>query len=314
MEPLRLIAEQKGVFLRREATDYGYGDLEVAAAVRGGLWIRVRRGAYTFADIWNAADDVGRHRIRSRAVLRSLGGQVALSHTSALLEHEPLSWGVDLSKVHVTRLDGGAGRTEKDLVHHEGVCLDGDVMEKNGFQLMVPQRAVIESASINPTEAGLVTIDSCLHLGMVTLDELRSQFAIMQRWPKIQKVRLSLALADGRSESVGESRSRYLFWRSAIPAPLLQFEVYDASGSLAGISDFAWPQHRLLGEFDGKVKYGRLLQPGEESGDAVFREKVREDRLREITGWGMVRLVWADLYRPRETVSRLRRLMLRSAA
>ena len=68
-----------------------------------------------------------------------------------------------------------------------------------------------------------------------------------------------------------------------------------------------------MSEFDGKVKYGRLLRPGESPADAVFREKVREDRLREALQWGMVRLVWADLYRPAATAARIRRL-LRAAA
>lgn len=74
-----------------------------------------------------------------------------------------------------------------------------------------------------------------------------------------------------------------------------------------------WREQRLLGEFDGKVKYGRLLRSGEEPGDAVFREKRREDRLRELTGFSMVRITWGDLYRPAETAARIRGLMHRAA-
>jgi hypothetical protein len=35
-------------------------------------------------------------------------------------------------------------------------------------------------------------------------------------------------------------------------------------GNLIGITDFGWPRRGLVGEFDGKVKYGRLphLKPG----------------------------------------------------
>ena len=80
-------------------------------------------------------------------------------------------------------------------------------------------------------------------------------------------------------------------------------------GNLVGITDFAWPEYRLLGEFDGKVKYGRLLKPGEEPGDAVFREKIREDLLREATRWALIRFVWANLYNPRASEERTRRMM-----
>ena len=48
------------------------------------------------------------------------------------------------------------------------------------------------------------------------------------------------------------------------------------------------------GEFDGKVKYGRLLKVGETAGDVVYREKLREDALRDL-GWQMVRWTWSDL-------------------
>jgi len=89
--------------------------------------------------------------------------------------------------------------------------------------------------------------------------------------------------------------------------------VYDAHGRLVGITDFAWPDHRLLGEFDGKEKYARFLRPGEQPGDAVFREKRREDELRRVTGWAMVRVVWADLYRRAETSARIRELMQHAA-
>jgi hypothetical protein len=67
--------------------------------------------------------------------------------------------------------------------------------------------------------------------------------------------------------------------------------VYD-DGELLGISDFRWG--RLLGEFDGMVKYGRLLRPGQTAADAVISEKIREDRMR-AQDRGMFRWIWADL-------------------
>jgi hypothetical protein len=45
----------------------------------------------------------------------------------------------------------------------------------------------------------------------------------------------------------------------------------------------------------------------------VFREKRREDELRRLTGFSMVRLTWADLYRGAETAARIRALMRRAA-
>ena len=49
-----------------------------------------------------------------------------------------------------------------------------------------------------------------------------------------------------------------------------------------------------VGEFDGEIKYGRLLKPGQSPGEVVFAEKVREDRIR-ATELGMARWVWDEL-------------------
>ena len=80
-----------------------------------------------------------------------------------------------------------------------------------------------------------------------------------------------------------------------------------------GTTDFAWRRHRLLGEFDGRVKYGRLLRPGQTPEEVLWAEKLREDALRRTTGFGMERLVWADLGRPRSTADRLRAMLRRAA-
>ena len=70
-------------------------------------------------------------------------------------------------------------------------------------------------------------------------------------------------------------------------------------------SDFGWPEQRTVGEFDGKVKYGRLLKPGQDPGDAVFEEKLREDAFR-ARGWEVVRWTWTDLRDFRATAARIR--------
>ena len=129
VDPTRWMAEQAGFFTRQEAEACGYADRDIRATVRAGVWVRFRRGFYTYADLWGALDEVGRHRVRSHAVMRSLGRRVALSHVSGTIDHDIDTWGMDLSRVHVTRLDGASGRTERDVVHHEGVCLEGDVLE-----------------------------------------------------------------------------------------------------------------------------------------------------------------------------------------
>ena len=93
--------------------------------------------------------------------------------------------------------------------------------------------------------------------------------------------------------------------------PTPQFQVFDEWGRFVGRSDFGWEEERTLGEFDGKVKYGRLLlRPGQTAEQALFEEKQREDRLRDL-GWQIVRWIWSDLFAPAAFLHRLQRAFVR---
>ena len=79
-----------------------------------------------------------------------------------------------------------------------------------------------------------------------------------------------------------------------IPRPRLQRELYTPTGIFVARVDFEW-DGRLVGEFDGLVKYGQgLMVPGQTPNDVVIAEKIREDRLRQL-GLEVVRWTWADL-------------------
>jgi hypothetical protein len=296
------------VFVRAEVLSLGYDDKAIARQIRGRAWSRVRPGAYTSAAVWETADQERRHRLRSTAVMRSLGERVALSHSSAALAHGLRVWGADLSRVHVTRLDTGAGRTERDLVHHESVCHAGDVTRRDGHWVTTPARAALETAALLDVERGLVVLDSALSCGAATVEELVSQHGRIARWPGTQHLQIAVRLADAGAESVGESRLRHVCWAFGLPAPCTQFTVRDETGRVVARVDLAWPEHRLLVEFDGRVKYGRLLPPGQSASDVLFEEKRREDRIRELLpGWSLLRFTWADLGTPGDTAQRIRR-------
>lgn len=313
MDPLRLLTADCGFFTWAEALDSGYSERQIARLVRGGAWLRFRHGCYAFPDEWEALDDVGRHRVRCNAVIRSLGDVVALSHVSGVIRHEIDVWGVDLSRVHVTRLDGGPGRIEGDVVHHEGFVADDDVELVEGQQVLRAERCALEAASRVNNEVALCILESGLRAEAYDDDTLCARFDLMNRWPYMRHLQIPVRMADGRSGSVGESRGIWCFFAAGVPAPARQHEVYGPSGELIGVTDWWWEAYNLLGEFDGRIKYGRLLRPGQSPGDVVFEEKVREDLLREATGARMLRLVWNDYARPAEIRARFDRLAGRTA-
>jgi len=297
-----------GVFLRREALRFGYHDRDLRQWLSFGLVERIRHGAYVAAERWAGLSEVERHVLHAHAVMLTHGGEVALSHVSGAALHGMSLWGSDLSRVHVTRIGAGASRKHKDVAYHDGSS-GGGIETVGGSPVLEPARCALGTAALSTVESGIVVLDSAYRLGLCDPDSLRAMFDGMRGWPGTARLQVTLRLASPGAESVGESRARYLFWAHGIPKPELQFPVYDG-GELVGISDFAWPKYGVLGEFDGRVKYGRYLRAGESAGDAVFREKVREDRLREATGWRMIRLIWNDLYAQAATANRVQEFLM----
>jgi hypothetical protein len=110
-------------------------------------------------------------------------------------------------------------------------------------------------------------------------------------------------------ESVGEYRSMFLFHRQHLPRPEVQYKIWDRSGEVFAIVDFAWPELGVFGEFDGKIKYTRLLKEGESITDVVLREKRREELVCELTRWRPFRVIWDDFSRPAHTAQRARHLL-----
>lgn len=314
MDDTHDLSAGRGFFTRSDARAIGLHDRDIAAALRRGEWVRFRRGYYTSPDFWNSASDEQRHLTRARAVLHSLGPGVALSHTSGALAHGIAVWGLPLDRVHVTRLDGVSGRPEGDVVHHVGRAESSEVTAVDGMAVLPGARCVLDAGTLTTPERALVMMDSALHLKRATPDDLRRRFDRMTQWPQARRLQVPIRMADAGAESPGETRGRWLFWRHGLPAPETQYRVVDRHGQLLGICDWGWPELGAVGEFDGRIKYGRALSPEADPGDVVFREKTREDAIREATGFSFIRLVWADLERPRDTAERVARALRRRAA
>jgi len=94
-----------------------------------------------------------------------------------------------------------------------------------------------------------------------------------------------------------------------VPAPVTGYEFFDERGNVLFRVDFAWPELGVFLEFDGKEKYLKYRKKGESVIDAVLREKRREEWICRLTGWRCIRIVWADLYRPEQTVARIRAVL-----
>lgn len=284
-----------GYFTRAEALARGETDRTLSAALRAGVLVRLRHGAYARAADVAELDERSQHLLLARAAWAQQRGPVALAGPSAgLLRHFDV-FGHDLGIVHLARLDGATGRREAGVVHHVvGPEVAQRVQLKDGVLVVSAEDAVWQTALLSGLEGGVVTADSALHRHPELAEALHALQLRAKAQPRSRTARLAIALARSEAESVGESLTRVACFRHSIPCPDLQHDVFDATGRHLGRTDFYWEKSRLIGEFDGKIKYQKTLRPGESQTDVVVREKRREDRMRS-TRCGVSRFTWSEV-------------------
>lgn len=308
---LRLVAErQGGVFSRRQAVSSGYTPKQIRARLGDGRWVRIRHGQYaealdtTGVEPWVLARQ-DHLRLVHAAVNARRTAAVAISHQSALALHGLPLWGLDLSRVHITRRDDTTSGTVAGVQYHAGGLADADLTRAGGLVTTTAARAVFETACTTSFEAAVVSFDAALRDRSISAADVRRLLDATAYWPGSATARAALNFADLRSESVGESRMRVLFADHGLPAPELQVEFYDARGFVARV-DFFIAEFNTVVEFDGRLKYA------DASGEVLVQEKIREDRLRAL-GLEVVRADWTDFHRPERLLTDIRSAFARSS-
>ena len=298
------------VHLRRDLIDLNWSDRAIARMVSSGQWVRIRHGAYCDAFEWRHLDAPGRHLVTTRAVLKQAKTELAVSHVSALPWYDAPLWNLDLDDVNVTRTDGRIGRHEAGVHQHCGQLIDTDTVDHGGVVVTSPTRTLLEVTTQAGVEESLVVANHLLHANLTTLEQVESRYrdhtCSMNHWPRTLATDLVVLLARPKVESVGESRTFFLLWSQHLPLPEVQYDITDEHGRVIHTVDFAWPELGVFLELDGKVKYEKYLRPGQRASDVVVREKRREERICRLTGWRCIRLIWADLQRPRQTADQIR--------
>lgn len=279
------------VRLTREITATGIDSQALVSLQRRGSLARIRHGAYseTLESEARAA-----HLQLIEGTWPLLGDNAVLSHGSAAAIHGLPLWGSLLEKVSVTRDGGGHGTRRRYLHVWQTPLADLEVTRSGEYRLTSLERTAFDVARSLPFERAVAAMDAALHQGA----DLEVLDAIVRASPGRRGAavaRAALAFADGRAESVGESISRVRIAEARLPAPALQFVILDRFGNFVARSDFCWVEQRVIGEFDGRVKY--VGGTSGEVADVIMAEKRREQAIRDA-GWWVVRWGWADLEHP----------------
>lgn len=288
-----------------ELLEQGLNSRAIAALVREGTLLRVRRGCYARSAWWTGLKAAGRRRqiihAHAHGTRTTSAGGFVYSHTSGASLRRLHLWDVD-DLVHLTQ----SGRPSKvshghRVVAHTRSLISRDLSFVDGLPCTSLERTVVDCCLMFNLRQSVVLVDHAARLG-ADLPLLRGHCAALAGRNGVVALRRALELADPRSESAGESLTRELLVRLKIEVPVPQFEVHTPLGRHR--LDFAWPERKVALEFDGKSKYF-VYRP---TNEVLFEERRREKALME-EGWTFLRVEWKDLFNEAEFKYRVLRAL-----
>jgi very-short-patch-repair endonuclease len=283
---------------------------------RGDL-VRVRQGVYIAASAW--PDEVrDQHLVRSHAEL-VIHPDAVISHESAavywrLPSPTPADWHQANPSVTLMSTAGAKSRPGP-ATHHIGALPIGQISrDEEGYAVTSPTRTGIDLAvGLDLPHALAVldgaarrTIESMIHKPRRTdylnpryvaaARELLEAAAAARRPAGLHR---AIALVVPARESVAESLAAGHMVLEGLSLPEFQHTIHTPVGNM--YPDFYWPELRLIGEVDGRVKYA---DPA-----AYEREKMREQVLRDL-GYRIVRWTAREImFTPHVVIERIARAL-----
>lgn len=281
---------------RSDALTRGISDAELQRYCRTKAWRRLRPGRFVSRAEFDALTSQDKHKVIAEAVLgASTADDIVLSHTSAAVFHGLFVETSDLRRVHLTRNRIGGGRSSRQRIVHAAAYSESEVTSVDGVRVTSLARTIADVARSLSFDNAVCIADLAARIKKVLPTDVIAVLDSCPTHPHNRKARRVVEFMDGKSESVGESRCRIVLHKLGY-TPRVQVVLSDADGAFARVDFYLDDIHTVL-EFDGRIKYGRLVPEGQTPSDVAWKEKVREDRIRS-GGAQVVRITWEDLERP----------------
>jgi hypothetical protein len=263
-------------FTIRQALERGY----TAAELRSMAFTKPARGARITA----AVGDEARALLEAVRVLAR--DDSFFCHTTAARIHGmPLPARFEKqATVHLASPTGGSRMRRKGVVGHR---LKSAVVEVEGMRVETRADAFVHLATMLSLEELVAVGDwlvSTKRRDPLTVQDLVDAVRRYEGARGLHLARRALALVRVGAESPRESLLRLLVI-GALPEPILQHEVFDATGAFVARLDLSWPRLKLGVEYDG----AHHAEPAQQERDRIRREKLR------ALGWHIIVVTNDDL-------------------
>ena len=286
-------ALRRGPFTTAQARALGVSK----SALRGSEWRHV------FRDVWIHASVEDTVAIRVAAAKLVLGDEGFLCGLTA-------AWiyGIDVqdrraSLAWVGRPTGSWRRVRAGCLIRELTVADDDLRLVDGAPVTTPVRTAFDCARWLSLVEAVVVADALAHSGLITTAGFATYVGAHRGLRGVVQASRVAEVVEPLTESPMESRVRVLLIKSGFGTPISQFEVRDDSGRFVGRADFAYPDQRIIVEYDGAQHW-----------DQRRADDRRRDAMRAL-GWTVIVASRSDYYGARDAfVAQLRRAFAAAGA
>lgn len=268
----RLATKHHGIVSLRQVHELGGTSETTKRRIASGRWDSVHEGVYRIT----GAPVTWRSFVL--AACWAGGTRALASHTSAAALWQLPSGRTDVVELTCPRWQ--RARHDGLTVHETKLLVDEhDRATVDNIPCTSPERSLFDLARRTSPVMLDANIDAALRRGLVTLDGLAStvdRLATKGR-PGGRRFRAAVAERVGggaTAESVPERFLAAALVRHGLPRPTLQYEVRTPSGEFAARVDLAYPDSRILIEYDSFEHHvGKL---------AFVRDGARRNALQEL--------------------------------
>jgi hypothetical protein len=255
-----------------------------------GDFVRIRPGAFLPAAEWDALDARSRHLVAMAAVAKTSRRRLLFSGESAAALHGIPLLGGWTARPHIVDHVERRRAALVDVVTHRFELREHEVVQVQDVLATSPLRTAFDIAAQRGFLAGVVAVDHVLGRSFAVDRSAAAAWLDGARGRRgYRRMATALAVATGLAESPLESLSLGQCHLLGFPAPRQQVEfVVDGHRYRA---DFHFEEADVIGEADGRSKYGPDAGSPPRGEDRLWAEKEREDSLRSIVR-GFARWEW----------------------
>lgn len=309
-----VLRAQQGLATRRQLMQGGLGRRELERLVASGELVRERVGLYRDRPLprqgehllsGGIPDEGYVAQVRAELLHRGDGARAARL-TAAVL------WGFDM-QVEPTRIcldlphgASCAGHLDIRTSRRDDAVLWAALPGAAPLRVTPPVTTVLDCAAALPLAQAVTIVDSALRRRRCSLRALQEGVRRRRGTAGAEHLWNVLRWCDPKSGSVLESLLRVLLALAGLPLPKTQVVLTDPLTGRVQRVDFAWPQHRLVVECDGR----RWHDPS----DARDADR-RRDNTCAILGWTVLRFTWAEVvHQPDAVIAAVRAALAAHAA